>query len=273
MNTVSEFNEAGKALIDLLLLRFPPVAFKLIFSEDEIPEGSVVPLRDTGKHVAMCQAFAMARRNRSNLTLFKEDNWCVWPNACFKFCPLDEEDINDVGSKLFMRDPQKSLKFFKEKYPWLNIDQYNKAPIGYSVAPLDTCNFIPDVVVTYCRISQMRSLIMAAKFQDGDVFDVMPDTIVSCCYATIPLLNGQKYNIAVPDPGEYERSLVDEDEIIFSVRADALDNMMEGLQSLDTMRFGYRHLKYDMNLDYPRAPFYITLSEKWGLDIGELWSH
>ena len=54
MNTVSEYNEAGKKLVDLLLLRFPPVAFSLIFSEDEIPEGSVVPLRDTGKHVAMC---------------------------------------------------------------------------------------------------------------------------------------------------------------------------------------------------------------------------
>ena len=119
----------------------------------------------------------------------------------------------------------------------------------------------------------MRSLIMATKFQDGDVFDVMPDTIVSCCYSTIPLLNGKKYNIAVPDPGEYERSLVDENEIIFSSRGDALSDLMDGLKSLDAMRFGYRHLKYDMNLDYPRAEFYITLSRKWGLDTGELWSH
>ena len=273
MNTVSEFNQAGKELMDLLLLRFPPIAFKLLFSEEDIPEGAVVPLRDTGKHVAMCQAMAMARRNRSTLALFKEDNWCVWPNACFKFCPLDEDDVNYVGRMLFMKDREKSLKFFKEKYPWLNTEQYEKKPVGYAVAPLDTCNFVPDVVVTYCRISQMRSLIMATKYQDGDVFDVMPDTIVSCCYSTIPLLNGKKYNIAVPDPGEYERSLVDEDEIIFSARGDALENLMDGLKGLEAMRFGHRHLKYDMNLDYPRAEFYITLSKKWGLDIGELWSH
>ncbi len=271
MNTVSEFNQSGKEMMDLLMLRFPPIAFKLLFDKDETPEGSVVPLRDTGKHVAMCQAFAMARRNRSALTLFKEDNWCVWPNACFKFCPLDEEDVNNVGSKLFMKDPQKSLKFFKEKYPWLNTEQYDKRPVGYTVAPLDTCNFIPDVIVTYCRVSQMRALIMATKFQDGDVFDVMPDTIVSCCYCTIPLLNGKKYNIAVPDPGEFERSLVDEDEIIFSARADALPDLMEGLKGLDAMHFGYAHLKYDMNLDYPRAQFYNDLNKKWGLDLGETW--
>ena len=180
MNTAEAFNRAGKDLKDLLLLRFPAIAFKLIFSEDEIPEGSVVPLRDTGKHVAMCQAFAMARRNRSALTLFKEDNWCVWPNACFKFCPLDEDDVNYVGRMLFMKDHEKSLNFFKEKYPWLNTGRYDKPPIGYTVAPLDTCNFIPDVVVIYCRVSQMRTLIVATKLQDGDVIDVMSDTIVSC---------------------------------------------------------------------------------------------
>lgn len=273
MNAVEDFNQAGRDLNDLLKLRFPPIAFKLIYNESEIPEGSIVPLRDTGKHVAMCQAFAMARRNRSSLTLFKEDNWCVWPNACFKFCPLDEDDINDVGSKLFMKDPQKSLDFFRDKYPWLDTEKLGKKPIGYSVAPLDSCNFKPDVVVIYCRVSQMRSLIMATKFQDGDVFDVMPDTIVSCCYATIPLINGKKYNIAVPDPGEFERSLVDEDELIFSARADQLVNLMEGLKSLDKMRFGYADLKYDMNLDYPRAEFYNMLSRKWGLDTGETWSH
>ncbi len=273
MNTVAEFNQAGSDLMDLLMLRFPPIAFKLIFSEDEIPEGSTVPLRDTGKHPAMCQALAMARRDRKSLTLFKEDNWCVWPNMCFKFCPIDEEDTNYVGPMLFMRDGQKSLKFFKEKYPWLNVEQYDKPPIGYSVAPLDTCNFIPDVVITYCRISQMRTLIMGSKYQDGDVFEVMPDTIVSCCYATIPLLNGKPYNIAVPDPGEYERSLVDEDEIIFSVRGDKLEDLMAGIKSLEAKRFGYRNLKYDMNLDYPRAEFYSVLAKKWGLDDGEIWSH
>jgi uncharacterized protein (DUF169 family) len=273
MNTIEAFNQAGRELKELLLLRFPTIAFKLIFDEDEIPEGSTVPLRDTGKHVAMCQAFAMARRNRSSLTLFKEDNWCVWPNACFKFCPLDEDDVNYVGRMLFMKDQEKSLKFFKEKYPWLDTGKYDKPPVGYAIAPLDTCNFIPDVVVIYCRVSQLRTLIMATKMQDGDVFDVMPDTIVSCCYATIPLLNGKKYNIAIPDPGEYERSLVDEDEIIFSSRADALPDLMEGLKGLDAMRFGYPHLKYDMNLDYPRAEFYNMLSSKWGLDVGETWTH
>ena len=48
---------------------------------------------------------------------------------------------------------------------------------------------------------------------------------------------------------------------------------MNGLNSLETMRFGYTHLKYDMNLDYPRAEFYNVLSRKWGLDVGETWTH
>lgn len=270
MNTIEQFNQAGRTLMEKLLLRFPPIAFKVIYDETEVPEGSLRPLRDTGRHPALCQAFAMVRRNRAALTMFKEDNWCIWPNACFKLCPLDEDDVNYLGPMLFMRDGQKSLKFFKEKFPWLRTDQ---APLGFTMAPLDTCNFIPDVVIVYCRVSQLRTLIMASKYQDGDVFDVLPDTVASCCIATIPLLNGKKYNITIPDPGEYERSLADEDELIFSVRGDGLFNLMEGLEALGKMRFGYADLKYDMNLDYPRAKFYNDMSEKWGLDVGDTWVH
>lgn len=270
MKSVELINKAGRELQQKLMLRFPPVAFKLICSETDIPDGVVRPLLDTGKHMALCQAFAMARRNRTAIMMTKEDNWCVWPNACFKLCPVEDEDIQVMGTKLFMKDPEKSIRFFIEKYPWLETD---KTPLGFALAPLDTCTFVPDVIVTYCRVSQLRTLIMAAKYQDGDVFEIMPDTIVSCCYATIPLLNGKKYNISVPDPGEYERSLVDEDELIFSVRADMLPSLMEGLDTLGKMRFGYADLKYDMNLDYPRAEFYNTISKKWGLDTGASWIH
>ena len=42
MNTIEKYNEYGKELFDTLLLRFEPIAIKLLYSRNEIPEGCYV---------------------------------------------------------------------------------------------------------------------------------------------------------------------------------------------------------------------------------------
>jgi uncharacterized protein (DUF169 family) len=269
MLNISQCNKYGDELIAAIKLRFSPIAFKLINHEDEIPANSTRPFRDEGNRLTMCQAFSLARRNRRAITMLSDDHWCLWPLACFKQCPVDDEDYETMGTKLFMKDAQKSVNFFKESYPWLDTET---PPLGFAVAPLESCEFIPDVVVIYCKVSQLRTLIMSVKFEESALFDVVPDTIVSCCYATIPLLNGQNYNVTIPDPGEYERSLADEDEIIFSLRGDRLETLMQGIGALNERGFGYAGLKYDMNYNFPRAPFYNEMFAKWNLAPGEDWN-
>ena len=51
--TIAEYNTLGKELEDLLILRYSPIALKLIYSEDEIPEGSLRPYKDRGDRLAM----------------------------------------------------------------------------------------------------------------------------------------------------------------------------------------------------------------------------
>ena len=268
MLSISECNEYGKELINTLMLRFSPIAFKMIYDESEIPVTSTQPSRESDTNPAMCQAFSLVRRNRKSITMLKEDHWCLWPLACFKLCPLDEDDFNIMGTKLFMKDPEKSIRFMKENYPWLNSGE---TPLGFTIAPLENCGFNPDVVIIYCRVAQLRSLIMAAKYQLSDMWSVIPDTIASCCYSTIPLLNGQKFNVTIPDPGEYERALTGEDEIIFSLRGDCLPDLLDGVRTLGKLGFDYAGLNLDMNMNFPRAPFYNEMFGKWGLTVGESW--
>jgi uncharacterized protein (DUF169 family) len=267
LNTI-DCNKYGKELMDKLMLRFSPIAFKLIFNESEIPENSMRPVQKTGDRLAMCQAFSLVRRNRSEVTMLNDDHWCLWPLVCFKTCPIDEDDYKTLGSVQFMKDPEKGIQAFRENFPWLDCAC---PPLGFTLAPLDSCEFVPDVVVIYCRASQLRSLVMAAKFQEGELFNVVPDAIASCCYATIPLLNGQKYNITLPDPGEFERGLADEDEIIFSLRGERLGDLLGGLSGLEERGFSYRNLKFDMNFNYPRPQFYDDMFAKWGLATGKTW--
>ena len=102
--TVKEYNDLGTELEQKLILRYSPIALKLIYSEDEIPEGTLRPYRDRGDRLAMCQAYAMVRRNRAAITMPKEDHWCVWPLVSYGMVDLDADDYEYMGTKFFMKD-------------------------------------------------------------------------------------------------------------------------------------------------------------------------
>lgn len=268
MYTLDDFNKAGLQLEDFLHLRSAPIALKLI-DENEIPEGCIRP-SEMGTHYALCQAFAAVRRNRRAFALFKEDHWCLWPLISFRNAELDAQDVDFLGGGQFIRNREMSIKFFKEHFPMIDAD---KKKAGMAVAPLMTCTFKPDAVIIYCIPAQLRQLLMAAKFNDAIVPGACLQTVNSCGAAVLPVINGERdYNTAIPDPGEFERSLAWDDEMIFTVSGEKLESLLTALRDIAEMGFGYKQLAYDMNLDYPRAKFYNDMFQKWGLDIGKEWT-
>ena len=271
MNTIEKYNEYGKELFDTLLLRFEPIAIKLLYSRNEIPEGCYVPSRDGGKLPALCQAYALVRRNRKSIAMFRDDHWCIWPVVALKQGEMDEELYEDLGCRFFLKDPEVSRKRFRTKFPVLKSDR----PVeGLAMAPLSTCNFEPDVVVIYSTPSQVRQLMMGAQYATGEPVKAEFDIVGSCIQAIVPVLNGEKdYNLSLPDDGEYERSLVLEDEMLFTVSKKKLDELMESMRAIRAIGFGHKSLAMDMNLEYPRPDFYNNAMKKWGLKTGELWDY
>ena len=269
MRTAEEFNAYGTYLNERLKLRFSPIAFKMLWEGDALPEGTERPVETGKKRFAMCQAFAYVRRNRKALAMLEDDHWCVWPLACLKLRELDDADVQTMGDKLFIRDREKSIDFFKNQYPWL--ETHGRKPVGFAIAPLESCTFVPDAVITYCRVSQLMAIVRAVKYETGALWASRFDSIVSCAYCTVPVLNGQDYAVTLPDPGEYERALADEDEIIFSARGDAMETLIRGLHGMDALPYNYDDLHLDMHLEFPRAQFYDDMFRKWGLQTGEVW--
>ncbi len=268
MFTVEQYNAIGKELEELLSLRFLPIAVKKLFSKDEIPEGCYQPSKDRGEHPALCQAFAQVRRNKRSIAMFREDHWCLWPIIAFKDGEMTDADVEYVGTKWFIKDPQMSLEYFKANYPYVKEDCLP----GLALAPLSSCTFVPDAVVIYCFPAQLRQLLMASKYHTAKIADASLDTTGSCIFSIVPVLNGEKdYNVSIPDPGEYERALSDENEMIFTVAGDKVGELVESISRIKTMGFGYKELALDMNIDYPRAEFYNKMFEKWGLETGAQW--
>ncbi len=268
MYTLKDFNTAGRDLEDELHLRSAPIALKLI-DVNEIPEGCVQPSKQ-GAHYALCQAFSAVRRNRSSFALFKEDHWCLWPLISLRSVDMEEQDEEYVGTKLFIKDPQKSIEFYKKNFPMIDSD---KKKDGIAIAPLATCTFEPDAIVIYCIPSQLRQLFMAARYLEAVIPQSCLQTVNSCGAALMPVLNGQAdYNLAMPDAGEFERALVWDDEMIFTVSAAKLETLTSGVRGIAQMGFGFKRLAYDMNLEYPRADFYNDMFAKWGLLTGKAWT-
>lgn len=269
MTAISNHNKYGEILEKLLILRYAPIALKMLEKQEDIPAGAVRPKRDMGQHLALCQAFGMARRQRKCIAMLKEDHWCVWPLIGFGLVEFEEgKDYYDLAvTANFVEDPQKAREFFKNHYPILPRNKY----IGFVMAPLDTAEFEPDIVLIYCKPAQLRSMLMAAKYKSGEIIKSEFDAVDSCVHSTIPCLKTGSYRITVPDPGEYERGLTDEDEMIFTVPGEKLGDLTEGLEKLSAFGFGYRNLFMEMNTDFPRPQFYDDLFKMWGLDQGEIW--
>ena len=266
--TAAECRALGERLSQHLLLRYSPIAMKLLYDASEIPSDSLRPLRDRSEHLAMCQAYAAVRRDRVCLTMCKEDHWCVWPLVSFGLVDLDADDYAYMGDKFFFRDKERSRRFLREEYPFLRSE---KKPIGFTLAPLEKADFVPDLVTIYCNPAQIRSLLMGTKFMTGEMFRLTLDPVDSCVHSSIPVLNGQDYNVTFPDPGEYERGLTDEDEVMFTLRGEKPQEVAEGVEIISRAGFSYKQLSMEMTKNFPRPEFYNRMFEKWGLDTGEIW--
>jgi uncharacterized protein (DUF169 family) len=259
MTTLKEYNNYGEDLERLLLLRTSPIAVKMLEKEEDIPEGAIRPKKDNGYHLAQCQAFAMSRRQRATVAMLKEDNWCWSPLIAFGLVKRPE----DHTAIPVMVENQEAARNLVKTFPCLEYGKY----IGIVSAPLRTANFEPDLALIYSNSSQLRNILLAVKYKDGCRVTSEFDPIDSCVYSVVPVISTGQYRITLPDPGDYQRALAGEDEIIFSVPGDKIGRLVTGLEYFEERKTGYAHHTMEMRPDFPRPEFYKRLFGMWGLDV------
>ncbi len=251
MPSIADFNKYGEELERLMRLHTSPIAVKMLEKEADIPEGAVRPWKDRGQHIAQCQAFALSRRQRENIAMLEEDNWCFAAIIAYGY----EDKPEDPELQAFL------------KFPTFPRDKY----IGLLSAPLATANFEPDVVIIYSNTTQLRNMLMPLSFQHADEIDYnfFPP---ACAFQVIPVMESGRYMITLPDPGDYMRALAGEDEIILSVPADRIEELVTGLRRMREGEYSYERTGMYMLHDFPQPPFYQMLFKRWGLyqkDSGE----
>lgn len=256
-----------KKLNELLELRYPAVALKMVEDESVVPASALRPAEQTGRHIALCQAFALARRQGKTVYMRKQDHWCWNPLITYGAveCRRGTEPFKLISSLMGISDPDKADDFV-DSFPKLPLGKY----AGVLISPLDKADFKPDITLIYCKNDQLRLILMAVNSQTGEMLDSSFTALDSCVYSVIPpFLEGQ-YRITLPDPGEYERALTAEDDIIFTVPVQREEEFYKGVD-FQLQKFSRGDFYFMMKDDFARPPFYNTLFEAWGLDTGEDW--
>jgi uncharacterized protein (DUF169 family) len=244
MSTLSEFNKYGEELEKFLMLRTSPIAVKMLEKETDIPKEAIRPKKDRGYHLAQCQAFALSRREGTTVAMLKEDNWC--PTAVMAYGLVKKPESIDKWS-----------------HPYDSFEQGKY--IGILTAPLKSAAFMPDVVLMYLKPSQLRGLLLSMKIEDvpqvsGHFFPP------SCSWSVVNPMKTGRYYVVIPDPGEYQRALTEEGDMMFSAPQSKMQVMMTGLKQNEHGPFSYRDHHMFMMPDFPLPDFYKEMFKSWGMD-------
>jgi len=264
---IQTLNEQARRLDDLLRLETYPLAVKWYEDARDVPAGAMFPMRDKGKHIALCQAFSLARMRGMTVAMEIRDHWCWNPLVAFGMVDCSPGSKAFEVIKPLIGVPPKDADDFLARFPRLEAGKY-KAVV---VAPLYKADFMPDVILIYSNTAQLNMMLRAVKSQTGELVKSVFDGIDSCAYATVPTMLTREFRITIPDPGDVERARAGKDEIIFSVPPEKLHLILDGLERLSEHGMTYRTAPVVLPFDFERPPFYNELFKIWGLDQGEDW--
>ena len=237
------YKKYGEDLENGLLLRTYPIAVKMLEKEADIPKGAFRPKKDGGYHIAQCQAFSLSRMEGKTVAMLKEDHWC--PTALEVYGMV--EKLSDGFAMEY------DMSFETGKY------------IGTVTAPLKSATFMPDVVLIYMNPAQLRGTLLPLSFGGGASQVKTELFLPSCGHAVVDPMKTGNYTVVLPDPGEYQRALAREDEMILAVPGQKMDTFMAGLKQRGKM-YSHRDQHMSMKPDFEQPPFYKSKFKKWGLD-------
>lgn len=240
---LSQLNTFGDELETSLVLRTSPIAVKMLEREADIPKEAFRPKRDGGYHIAQCQAFGMSRREGKTVAMLKEDHWCPTPLIAYG-----------------MAETTDSMRVFAESYMSFEAGKH----IGILTAPLKSATFMPDVTLVYLNPAQLRGVLLPMMF--GSQSQVTTHLMLpSCAHAVVDPIKTGDYCVVLPDPGEYQRALTAEEEMILAVPQKKMEGFMASLKRGGRM-YSHRDQHMAMHPDFEQPQLYKDTFKAWGLD-------
>jgi uncharacterized protein (DUF169 family) len=224
---IKEINSYGKEIIDLLKLETSPVAVSLL------PKGAKVPenIQKIDQAMRHCQMMDRVRKTREEFYATLEDQTCKGGAGALG---LGHMPPNVASGEFYFA----TLKHFKSleaakrtigKVPVIEAE----SKIASIYAPLESADFIPDVVVIICSPKQVMLLTQAILYNEGGRVEAEFAGKQSLCSDAVaqPYLTG-KIGITVGCSGSRTYTGIQESELAVGIPAKLLKDLVEGLRAI-----------------------------------------
>jgi uncharacterized protein (DUF169 family) len=260
--TLEELHEMGTELEMWLRMRVHPIAVKMLKGKEEVPEGAIIPTRDWGHKYALCQSFAKSQRDGLTIAMFKEDLWCFEPVEGLGFAeriPFFLEGHHRYPDSV--RDLKGASEWCKNM-PHLDYGIYK----GIVSAPINTCNFMPDVILMHVNGMMTSQLIIVRNWIDGKDLHCQLSGHAACVYAVVPALLKRECTVAIPCKGDRRLAFAQDDEILFTLIPEMLPDFITGTKFLQEQNWGIPMIQ-EYKEEYDLKPGYGKVGEMLGMDM------
>ena len=262
MISIAEVNQMGKAIESWLRMRVHPIAFKLIKNENEIPKQALIPSRDIGKKLNLCQAFSMVQREGATVAMRLDDHWCFEPVIGLGFAERIPKFLSG-----YHRYPD-SVRDMEAAAHWCrNMPHLNReGQIGLLMAPVHACEFMPDVIVMHINGMMASQMMIVKNWMDGGDISCQISGHAGCVYAIVPALKNQNCHIAIPCRGDRQVGMAQDDEIFFSFVPRMLPDFIDGIDVLEQNGWGIP-MHHFLKEEVAMRPKYMDMAQLLGMDV------
>ncbi len=257
---LEDIHRHAKIISQSLRLKTYPMAIKMLKGENEIPEGATRPLKEIGKHLDLCQAFAMTRWEGKTMALFKEDMWCFEPVVGYGLAEAPKEFLEGRNRYPATAKTLEAGGEWAQACPRMELGAYR----GIVSAPLSMCNFMPDMFMLYCDPSQLTHLLIAVNWIDGGDITTTLSGHAGCVHSVVPVLKHKQFWVASPCQGDRRIAATQDTELIFSGPIEDIDDLVEAFGHLEgEWKYPWKpYLQYERELN----DNYAELGRKMGMD-------
>jgi uncharacterized protein (DUF169 family) len=262
MVSLQEVHEYGTELEQWLRMRVHPIAVKMLKSRAEVPEGAIIPTRDWGYKYYLCQSYAKSQRDGLTIAMFKEDMWCFEPVVGLGFgerIPYFLEGHHRYPDSV--RD-LKDAAVWCQNMPYLEYGKYQ----GIVSAPVNTCNFMPDVIVMHVTGLQATYLLITKNWIDGKDIVSQLSGHAACVYCTVPSLLKRECTVSIPCKGDRRNAFAQDDEILFTLMPEMLPDFVAGTRWLQEHEWGLPMIQ-SYKEEGPLKLAYAKMGEMVGMDV------
>lgn len=211
------------ALTAHLRLTTTPVAVKLARPGETPPAKAKRPREQLGNRLAVCQGMTIARTFGWTLVFHNQDHACPLPRIFLG--QLTPERFLAGAVTEFYQDDRACGRAMEASYPRWPLGSFE----AVWLAPVDTCAFVPDLVVVYGSPAQILTLIQGANFRHGPGLQSRSSGRYGCATWLAGVMQSGACTYMVPGPGERIFAGTQDHEMSFAAPHAHFPRLVEGL--------------------------------------------